>query len=131
MTREQAQEWVEAYGRAWRQKDAAAAAGLFTADGVYRSHPFRSPHTGRAAIQAYWERATEDQRDLILRFGRPLVDGSRVAVEWWATGGDGDGDFTLPGCLILRFGEGGLCEELREYWHVDPTHIAPHSGWGA
>jgi hypothetical protein len=96
---------------------------------VYRSHPFRPPHVGRDAIRAYWERATATQRDLNLRFGRPIVDGSHVAVEWWAEGGEDDGDFTLPGCLVLRFDDDGLCEELREYWHLESSRIDPPQSW--
>jgi ketosteroid isomerase-like protein len=30
------EEWVEAYGRAWREKDADAVVGLFTEDAEYR-----------------------------------------------------------------------------------------------
>jgi hypothetical protein len=43
-------EWLELYGRAWRERDAATA----------------------------------DQEEIDLRFGTPIVAGSRAAVEWWA-----------------------------------------------
>jgi nuclear transport factor 2 (NTF2) superfamily protein len=131
MTPEAAQQWVDAYGHAWRSKDAARAAALFSSAGVYRSHPFRPPHVGRDAIRAYWERATARQRDLNLRFGRPIVDGPHVAVEWWAEGAEDDGDFTLPGCLVLRFDDDGLCEELREYWHLESSRLDPPQSWGS
>lgn len=130
MTPEQAQRWIDDYARAWRTKDADAAAALFTDDGIYRSHPLREAHRGREAIRAYWHRATENQRDLDLRFGRPIVGDYRVAVEWWVSGGEEDGDFTLPGCLVLRFAPEGSCEELREYWHVEPERLGPPEGWG-
>jgi hypothetical protein len=35
--------------------------------------------------------------------GRPFVDGSRVAVEWWTTMVDDGDEVTLPGCLLLTF----------------------------
>ena len=55
---------------------------------------------------------------------------SAHAVEWWATGVEQDGPFTLPGCLLLRFHHGGLCEELREYWHLESERREPPDGWG-
>jgi hypothetical protein len=70
------------------------------------------------------------QQDLELRFGAPTIERARVAVEWWATGVEKDGPFTLPGCLLLRFDHGGLCEELREYWHLESERREPPDGWG-
>lgn len=134
--------WVERYGRAWREKDDEAVAVLFAEGALYVSHPLRPPHRGREGIRAYWRRATADQEGLDLRFGEPVVsaDGRRAAVEWWATmrdggwaaaEGAGDDGLTLPGCLVLRFAEGGLCEELREYWNVGfGPPVRPSEGWG-
>ena len=122
--------WIEAYGRAWREGDDEAAAALFTAAGVYRSHPLRAPHVGREAIRAYWRSATSSQRDLELRFAQPIVAGNRAAVEWWATMREGDEDVTLPGILVLRFAPDGRCEELREAWHYERGHHEPPAGWG-
>jgi uncharacterized protein (TIGR02246 family) len=134
----EAERWIDAYARAWRDKNADAAAALFTPDASYQSHPTHTPHRGSAAIRAYWTRATATQRELDLRFGRPVVEGNRVAVEWWAVMRDSDwgpqraDDFvTLPGCLILRFVAGGLCAELREYWNADfGRALAATPGWG-
>ena len=33
--------------------------------------------------------------------------------------------------LELRFGPGGRCEELREYWHAQDGRIGPPEGWGS
>ena len=129
------QKWLEAYGKAWRTHDADAAAALFTEDSIYRSHPFRDPHRGQDGVRAYWVKATEDQRGLDLRFGVPVVEGNRVAVEWWAvmkvaSPGEGDGIGTLPGCLFLIFAPDGRCRELREYWHWKDEEVSPPDGWG-
>lgn len=134
--------WVERYGRAWREKDDEAVAALFAEEATYASHPSQPPHRGREGIRAYWRRATADQEELDLRFGDPIVsaDGGRAAVEWWATmrdegwaaeeGRPGEA-LTLPGCLVLRFSEEGLCEELREYWNVGfGPPVRPPNGWG-
>jgi hypothetical protein len=123
--------WLARYGRAWETADEDEVADLFTAGAVYRSHVFRRPHVGRDAIRAYWRGAAGGQRDVTVRFGRPLVEGRRVAVEWWATFVDADeGELTLPGCLLLRFDGDGRCEELREYWHAEPGLHEPPAGWG-
>lgn len=43
-------EWIAAYGAAWRSKDDVAAAALFAADGLYLSSPTKPPHAGREAL---------------------------------------------------------------------------------
>ena len=99
------QEWVEAYGRAWGEKDADAVVGLFTEDAEYRSSPFREPAVGRTRS------AATGTRDVDAgvgggRMGVPFVAGDLVAVEWWTTMVD-DGCRSLPGCLLLRFARDG------------------------
>jgi ketosteroid isomerase-like protein len=123
-------EWLDAYGEAWRTRDDEALADLFTADAVYRSHPFRAPHVGVEAIREYWRDVTSTQEDLELRFGAPLVVGNRVVVEWWASMREDGGEITLPGCLLMRFRAGGRCQELREYWHREEGRRDPPDGWG-
>jgi ketosteroid isomerase-like protein len=124
------QEWLEEYGRAWRDNDADAVVALFTEDAEYRSSPFREPDLGSEGIRAYWLRATSTQEDLDVRMGTPIVAGDRVAVEWWATMREDGEEITLPGCLLLRFAPDGRCASLREYWHVEPGLHEPHPGWG-
>ena len=124
------QEWVEEYGRAWREKDGDAVVALFTEDAEYRSSPFREPDVGSEGIYAYWRRATSTQEDVDVRMGTPIVAGNKVAVEWWTTMRQDGEEITLPGCLVLRFAADGRCEELREYWHVQPGRHDPPPGWG-
>lgn len=126
-----ARAWLDAYASAWEQGDANAVAELFTHNASYRSHIFRPAHLGRDAIRAYWVLATSTQSDVSVRLGLPLVDEERVAAEWWTTLRDvDDGDVTLPGCLMLRFADDGRCEDLREYWHLEPGFHEPYEGWG-
>ena len=124
--------WLTAYHQAWMSHNAEQVAQLFTEDAIYHAHPFRPPYQGRAEIRAYWRRSTSSQEDLDLRWGTPIVSGNHMAVEWWAMMRDTDeGEITLPGCLILRFSANGLCEELREYWHVEVgSRIPPRVQWG-
>jgi hypothetical protein len=123
-------EWLERYGRAWRERDAEDIGEIFTENAVYRSQPFREPHVGTEAIREYWRRATADQAEIDLRFGTPIVAGRRAAVEWWAQIRTGGEEITLPGILYLRFAADGRCEELREAWHVQEGRHDPPPGWG-
>jgi ketosteroid isomerase-like protein len=126
-----ARAWLESYRRAWEEGDVEAFVQLFTEDAIYHSHPFREPHLGHDGIRAYAGGATGTQEQVEVRFGEPIVEGIRAAAEWWATMDDAaDGEVTLPGCLVLRFAADGRCEELREYWHLEPGRHEPRSGWG-
>ena len=126
------QEWVDAYAQAWRERDADAAAALFTEDTVYRAHPLQEPHRGQAGVQNYWSDVTATQDRVDVRMGRPVesTDGRRAAVEFWVRMLSGDADVTLIGILFLRFAEDGRCEELRETWLFEPGDHPPHEGWG-
>jgi hypothetical protein len=130
MDRQRVDAWLEGYRRAWEQADTPAVLGLFTTDASYRSHPLRPAHTGLDGVAAYWARATADQQDVRVRFGDPIVDGDRAAVEWWAVMGAGGDPTTLAGCLILTFAAGGRCRELRECWHMAEEILAPPADWG-
>ena len=124
------QEWVEGYRLAWENRDADAAARLFTSDGTYRSNIYDDAHEGQAGVTAYWSSVTATQGNVHVRMGRPFADGSRVAVEFW-TLMDVDGEATtLAGCLLLDFADDWLCQRLREYWNFTPGTCEPPSEWG-
>jgi hypothetical protein len=116
---------------AWEKGDADAVVSLFTEDAVYRSSPFREPHVGHEGIRSYWEGATGSQSKARVRFGTPITQGERTAVEWWTTMLDDGAEITLPGILFLRFAPDGRCEELREAWNVAEGMLPPYPGWGA
>ena len=123
-------EWVEAYRLAWEERDADAAAALFTEDSEYRTGPFFEPNQGADGVHAYWSDVTTTQADVSVRMGRPFVDGDRVTVEFWTEMTNDGAEITLAGCLLLRFAPDGRCVRLREYWGVEPGRRAPHEGWG-
>ena len=122
--------WLEAYRRAWEEKDAEAAAALFDEQATYRSNIFEEPYAGRAGVRRYWQEATRTQEDVRVVMGDPFVDGDRVAAEFWTTMVNDGADVTLPGCLLLRFNEDGLCLALREYWQFQAGRLEPPPGWG-
>ena len=126
------QEWVESYFRAWDEKDADAAAELFTEQALYRDDPYGEPHRGRDGVHAYWSGVTATQEDVHTRFGRIVAahDNRYAAVEFWVTMLGGGAEVTLAGILFLRFDESGRCEELREAWHFTEGRRDPPAGWG-
>lgn len=129
-TSREVSEWVEAYRTAWMTADPAAAAGLFTQDATYRSNIHEEPHAGRSGIEEYWTGVTSVQSDIDVRMGSPIVDGSKVTVEFWTTMNVESAPVTLAGCLLLDFDESGMCSGLREYWNfTDGTHQPPER-WG-
>jgi uncharacterized protein (TIGR02246 family) len=122
--------WLARYREAWINTDPEAARDLFTPDAIYREQPFEPPFAGRDAIAAYWTRVTAGQRDIELRYGLPVIDGQRAAVEWWATLVNDDAPVTLAGEFLLVFADSGHCRELREYWTIKPGIHEPPGGWG-
>lgn len=55
------------------------------------------------------------------RFGTPVVQGNRAAVDWWAVVTSRDGSVeTLAGTSVLRFGPSDLVVEQRDAWASEP-----------
>jgi hypothetical protein len=93
--------------------DVGTVAGLYAADAVFFSHPFREAQT--PAEYAAW--AFADQSHAECRFGEPIVSGDRAAVDWWAAISARDGSVeTVAGTSLLRFAPDGLVVEQRDAW---------------
>jgi ketosteroid isomerase-like protein len=119
--------WAEGYRIAWEAGDPAAAAALYHPDCVFRSAPFREPEPPLSYTTRVFPEAVAEE----VRFGEPVEEGDRAAVEWWATlvlpAGE---EQTLAGCSILRFDDQGLVVEARDYWQIEPGRRTPHDTWG-
>ena len=126
------QEWLAGYARAWEDKDAAAAAALFTEGGRYIDQPFGEAYSGREGVSEYWSGVTATQEQVAVRIGEPVTaaDQRRAAAEFWVTMLNGGAEVTLTGILFLRFDAEGLCEELREAWHFSEGRLEPGETWG-
>ena len=122
-----ARRWADAYRLAWEDADAAAAAALYRDDCMFRSAPFRDPEPPLSYTTRVFPEVTAEN----VRFGEPVEERDRAAVEWWAVfvlpGGE---EQTIAGCSVLRFDDQGLVVESRDYWHVEPGRREPHGTWG-
>ena len=96
-------DWLAEYRRAWIERDPDAAAALFTEYALYREQPYDEPFVGPSRVRDYWARVTATQEAVELEYGTPIVDGDRVAVEWWVTMVNGGAEITLAGSFMLKF----------------------------
>ena len=131
MSGQSVQEWLAGYRKAWVERDAEAAAMLFTEDSQYREQPFQDAFQGVEGVRDYWARVTATQADVALDWGTPITDGDHTAVEWWVRLTNAGEPVTLAGSMTLLFAPDGRCRELREYWHYAPEQVSPPQGWGA
>lgn len=125
-----ARRWAATWQRAWEALEVDAVVALYHADARFSSQPFRAELRGRDGVRAYVSGAFAEEREVRARFGTPMVDGDRAAVEWWAALVDGGRDVTLAGTSVLRFDADGLVLEQRDTWNVCDGRSDPPEGWG-
>jgi SnoaL-like domain len=117
--------WTEA----WPKADTAAVAKLYAEDAAFWSQPYREREV--PAEYAAW--AFADQVAAECRFGTPVVQGRRAAVDWWGVVTSTDGSVeTLAGTSLLTFDDSGLVVEQRDVWAAQAgrhelRHWAPES----
>jgi uncharacterized protein (TIGR02246 family) len=126
-----ARAWVDAWRRAWPAKDPEPLAAVYAEDAVFRSHPFRDPHTGREGVLDYARWAFADQDAFGgCRFSEPMVAGDRATVEYWAILVEKGEEVTIAGVALLRFAADGRVRAQRDYWSLEAGRREPPEGWG-
>ena len=123
-TRMAVSKWVSKYSHAWRSKDAKAAASLFAQNVEYHPHPFRPAQLGLDKVREYTVGAFDIDEVYDVRFGKPIVEGSRAAVEYWGSMKENGKDVTIAGSVMLRFAKNGLCNSLRDYWTLQEGRLS-------
>jgi hypothetical protein len=113
-------EWLDAYGKAWEQRDPDAAAALFTEDALYQWGPFGRKLRGRIMIREAWAEAVETQENIEFGYEVMTASGRGGIARWWVAA-------DLPaervrsrseGIFRLVFDETGLCTSLEEWWNA-------------
>jgi hypothetical protein len=111
-TREAAQRWADVWERGWHAHDAAAITALYAEGAFWQQHPFHDPEPG------YLARVFAEEESAQCQFGTPIVDGDQAAVPWSAQTRLADGGTeNLAGVSLLRFSDGGLVLEERDFWN--------------
>ena len=126
-TREAADLLARHWQAGWARHEVDGIASLYADDCVHRSMPFRPEHLGRDRLIDYILGSFAEERTASVRFGKPIVDGDRAAVEYLAAVVEtrGERPMTLAGCAFVRFGSGGLVVESHDYWHTAEGHRLP------
>lgn len=112
--------WLGAYGAAWEERDAEAASQLFSEDALYFETPYAEPFRGRQGVKGYWEKVTDDQRDVDFESETLGFLGATGVAKWSARFKLASNGVAveLNGVFLLEFNEDGLCTRLREWWHA-------------
>lgn len=132
-SRDSALSFVERYGATWESWDLPGFVDLFSDDVVYVAHAMQETVVGRRALESYIAKEATEQGEVSVRMGKPLVDGSRVAAEFWvqAKGGTATGSgATFAGCIVARLAPDGRCAIFREYWFDVEGQSEAFEGWG-
>ena len=117
MTRQQVQDWLDAYVAAWRSYDADAIGALFGEDATYAYPPYDEPLRGRAAIVESWRGEQDEPGSWEASYAPLLIDGDRAV----ATGETRYGDDVFSNLFVLGFDAGGRCTEFVEYYMKQPA----------
>jgi ketosteroid isomerase-like protein len=123
-----AERWARVWEAGWQAADVAAIAALYAPDASYRSHPHRPPEDGGAA--GFTRRTFATESAVRCRFARPIAQGDRAAVEWWAVLVDDGAPITLTGTTVLTFDADGLVVAHVDYWVQADGTVEPFPGWG-
>lgn len=120
-------EWLDAYGKAWEDRDAEAAARLFTEDAVYQWGPFGRRLRGRVMIREAWAEAVEDQANV--EFGYEVLTATARSgiARWWCAADIGERAVRArdEGIFRLAFDETGLCTSLEEWFNSTEEPLNP------
>ncbi len=118
-------EWLDRYDEAWRSNDAETVGSLFTADAVYRWHPWETRQegaTGRDEIVAAWLREPDDPSVWTLECEPLAVEGdlgvARCVTRYGAH--KGEPAKTYHNIWLVRLTQERMCSEFTEYYMKEP-----------
>lgn len=107
--------WLTAFGDAWEQGDADAAAALFAPGASFQPSPFRELVRGRTGIAAHWAEVMSGQQ--AIRFeGEILGVGTTYGIAHWRVviGQPDDRPIrVVDGILLAAFDRRGRATSVR------------------
>jgi hypothetical protein len=123
--RDAARRWAETWEAAWPGHDTAAIEALYADGASYRSLAFEPPTT----VERYLPATFANETEVECRFGEPVAEDDRAAVEWWASWLEAGEPITLAGVTVLRFDADGLVVDQRDYWNEVDRREPAYDGW--
>jgi hypothetical protein len=121
-TRQQVEEWLAGYERAWRSPGTAALRELFSEDARYRPGPYDEPAVGLAAIGVLWESEREGPDEVFTMESEIVaVEGDTAVVRVKVRYGQPT-KREYSDLWLIRFGPGGTCVDFEEwpFWPERP-----------
>ncbi len=113
--REQAENWVAAYERAWRTVGVESLRELFTEDATYRMSPYEEPVERLEAIGELWERERKGPDEPFeMTHEIVAVEGNVAVIKVEVRYGD-PGRAEYRDLWIARFAKDGRCCEFEEW----------------
>jgi hypothetical protein len=120
--------WLDAYGRAWEDREPRAVAALFAEDAVYYVTPFADPMLGRAAIIRYWETLPNTQNYIEFNYEILSVTQEMGIAQFWAefTRLPSSAFVKIDGVYVISLDSRGLCKNFHQWWHEEETAAEPN-----
>lgn len=120
-------EWLDAYGKAWEERDADQAAELFTEDALYQWGPFGRKLRGRVMIREAWAEAVEDQENIEFGYEVMSATGRGGLVRWWCAADIRSRQVRArdEGVFRLSFDDSGMCTSLEEWFNFEEEPLDP------
>lgn len=85
MTKEEATNLINIYGKAWETQDPELIATIFTDNATYND-PKEKENIGIDEIKEYWKyKVVDEQKDIKFELKNVWIDGDTVIAEWYAT----------------------------------------------
>jgi hypothetical protein len=122
LTRDDAQEVLDTYIRAWETQDPDLIVTIFTENATYHERVLEDPIPDREAIRHYWvSKVVQAQANITCELLTMYLDGTTVIAEWEAEFDDlAKGVRKRMREIAVLVFEGRLIASLREYWASEP-----------
>lgn len=122
MTKKEATELINIYGKAWETQDIELISTIFTEDATYND-PKESKNIGLNAIREYWKyKVVEEQKDIKFELNNVWIEGDTVIAEWHATFRDIKRNLYISMDEIAVFVvKNNKFSSLREYYNTIKT----------
>ena len=121
--------WARTWTEAWEQMDTEAIVALYAPDATFSTEPFREAYRGLDGVRAYVSQAFAEEESPRVWVSKPIVDGNRASISWWAALRENDADTTLAGTSVMEFDADGLVVEQWDAWNVIGEKRSPPSDW--